>query len=350
MSPDGIVRGWVATLACPPPSPNDAFLDGLVVESVRADVRTATERSEIPVSLRDHLRRCVNHSWQFDDIWTVPPLGATALSDVAWCTQVAVIMAEGGVPFTFHTHLPDRPFLAVGGQRRRVVDELASEVVGEALTLSGLDVSPLVITRRTPRLETGMFRYDHVDRSGCPRAPSPSLVAAFRLLEEASPQYASWVRKVLRMVHQVESEPGELASSSSVGTPGAIAMSDAENPMLVAETLVHEASHQYLHAAVRLGPTVDDSDTALYWSPFRRAFRPISAILVAYHAFANVVLFYDDLERAGVDPDTAGHLRMPLAASLLEIEPILARSRALTPVGRGLFEPLRRRLAERVSR
>jgi HEXXH motif-containing protein len=105
-------------------------------------------------------------------------------------------------------------------------------------------------------------------------------------------------------------------------------------------------SHQYYYVATRLGPVDDGSDPTLYYSPIKRTGRPIANILLAYHAFGNVVLLMRDLRLNGYADET-GYIsanESALGAQLQELEAGLMSTTALTSVGRSLYDPLTARL------
>jgi HEXXH motif-containing protein len=109
--------------------------------------------------------------------------------------------------------------------------------------------------------------------------------------------------------------------------------------------LVHEASHQYFHIARRLEAVHDGSDDRLFHSPVKGIGRPIDAILLAFHAFGNVVLFYRLCVDAGLDDK--GYCAANAARHLAELEIMrshIRSSRALTEVGTLLWRPLAAKL------
>jgi HEXXH motif-containing protein len=123
-------------------------------------------------------------------------------------------------------------------------------------------------------------------------------------------------------------------------------MSLPVEPIKVAELLVHESSHQYFHyLEIDTLPT-NGRDKNLYPSPYVEKDRPIDRILLSFHAFANIVLFYRACLSAGLTEDR--HLadesiayNCPILARFGEV---LEQSPGLTEAGRELFEPLRDRL------
>jgi len=68
--------------------------------------------------------------------------------------------------------------------------------------------------------------------------------------------------------------------------------------------------------------------------------------LLAYHAFANVLLFYRECRSHGVgDPEFCELQEREYQRCLEALQRPLHTTRALTPLGRALFEPLAARLA-----
>lgn len=170
--------------------------------------------------------------------------------------------------------------------------------------------------------------------------------AAMELMDKCAPGYARWVRRLLRAVIPLESKTGGINSGSSRHEPGVVHASVDCPREGYAEMLVHEVSHQHLYAISRLGPTEDGSDPTLYYSPVKQTGRPIAMILIAYHAFANVLL---------LGSECLGHLSAGdreyfslneefLRPQVQVLERSLRTTRALTPIGRALWEPLAARL------
>ena len=135
-------------------------------------------------------------------------------------------------------------------------------------------------------------------------------------------------------------------SSSFELHPGVVALSHASPAIALADALVHEASHQHFYILGQLGPVHDGSDIQLYYSPARGADRPIDKILLAYHAFGNVLLFSRHCRSRGVgDLEMCESQERSYEACLTTLQRPLETTRALTPLGRALFEPLAARLS-----
>jgi len=177
-----------------------------------------------------------------------------------------------------------------------------------------------------------------------PRA-TEEIAAAEHLLRAHAPEFHEWIEGVLRQVLFTNPGAGLLESGSSRLVPGFVHVAHGDPPAL-AEMLTHELSHQYYYVATRLGPVDDGSDSTLYWSPVKQTGRPIANILLAYHAFGNVLLLMRDLLGAGVTPaEPIARNAEDLAGQLAELQAGLDTTRALTEVGAGLYQPMREALS-----
>lgn len=163
---------------------------------------------------------------------------------------------------------------------------------------------------------------------------------AFDLLDELG--YLPWVELVLREILVSAKDPQtRIMSGSSPTLPGMIHITSPASLLDTADTLVHESAHQYFNLLNRVGDVDDGSDRDLYWSPPVRTERPLSKILIAYHAFANVELFYRAVIEAGRDPDGSVARCLPDVADMVDqLDGPLRENPALTALGRALYEPL----------
>ena len=116
------------------------------------------------------------------------------------------------------------------------------------------------------------------------------LSAALDLLFASAPEYYSWVTEIVKHIAIIDAPDERLHSCSSLLCWGAIAVSPCTSPLRTCEMLVHEASHQYFHLLSRLFPPVEQD--AEFYSPLKNKLRPLSKLMLGYHAFANVYLFY----------------------------------------------------------
>lgn len=163
--------------------------------------------------------------------------------------------------------------------------------------------------------------------------------------------YQGWVDDILRSIIVTAKEPNTHIINGSISSlTGMIHISFPASVMDIAEALVHECAHQYFHLVNRVGPYTDGSDPNLYWSPPMRQERPLEAILVAYHALANVRLFYRAAEDAGVDG--CGYVRRHdalMARWVATLDEPLRSNATLTDLGRALYEPLAQEIAAKAT-
>lgn len=170
------------------------------------------------------------------------------------------------------------------------------------------------------------------------------LGAAAELLEVASPEYAAWAGRPLWGVVPALTPADTLISASIRACPWMVMTCCPAGPEQLAELLVHESTHQYLYLLSQFGPLDDGSDEELYYSPLKETGRPIGAILLAYHACANMLLMHDHLRAAGHASTSSAARRTTLIDQVRVLESALRRSRAITEIGDALWEPLAARL------
>jgi HEXXH motif-containing protein len=168
---------------------------------------------------------------------------------------------------------------------------------------------------------------------------------ALGLLKRHAPAYLPWVQRVLRGIVPVHAMLSELRSGSDFDKPGIIQASFPSRTIAMAETFVHECSHQYFQILCRVGPVEDGTDKTLYYSPVRGTGRPLDKILLAYHAFANVLLFYRMCRESGFNDGGYLDRNEPrLIAQLKQLEAPLRTTKGLTERGDALWRPLARRV------
>jgi len=287
----------------------------------------------LSASVRDAVWRATFHAatrvrW---DRWTLAPGNEIDVRVAGATAHISVL--SNGIPHSYE-------FQRTRGKWERVCGET--------------DVFPIVVGV-SPRVllwaPAALAEVDWAD--GEPSypcdVPAAEIVASIRsavaILRRAAPAYWPWVRRVLRGVIPVGGSNLVIRSSSSSDRPGLIGISFPAPPIAIAEMLVHESSHQYFHLLSRLQQPDDGTDTTLYYSPVRRTGRPLRGILVAYHAFANVLLFYRLTKRYRVeDGGYCAREARKLVPQLRELELPLRSSRALTMTGHALWEPLARQL------
>jgi HEXXH motif-containing protein len=276
--------------------------------------------------------------WQLDlgrttrlrwDHWLLPP--ADALGVVADGAQVRVSARTNGGTVRAEFRREDREWTGRGAERLPTVPMRSHRLL-------------LLLDGAAGAAELGADRF--VLSREAPGAVTHACRQAFAVLAERAPRYLGWVDRVLRGIIPVHSTRSTIKSGSDFNRPGVIHVSFPARTISLAEMLVHEATHQYFQILARLGPVENGSDERLYYSPVRRTGRPIDKILLAYHAFANVLLFYRACAASGRSyrADCA-HNEALIRPQLAQLETALRASAGLTPLGRALWEPLALRLA-----
>jgi hypothetical protein len=182
-------------------------------------------------------------------------------------------------------------------------------------------------------------------------APSPlyarRIGGALALLRRTSPPHADWVLRLTAMVMPLAQEGRMIRSWSSGDYPCMISLCGNGDTIEIAETLVHEASHQHFHALRQFGDLVEPGTDETAWSPVKECLRPIEMVLLSYHAFANVQLFFRHLARSKM---VGMEFYVAHCAVLLDwrpqLESALADARSVTPTGHALWRRLSRRFDE----
>jgi HEXXH motif-containing protein len=161
------------------------------------------------------------------------------------------------------------------------------------------------------------------------------------IIAESCPEYLEWIGRVIRGIVPVETLGEARCSGSDTYRPGLIYISTDESPIYLAEAMIHEATHQYMFLLTRLGPLENGADPTLYYSPVKQRNRPIGAIALAYHAFANVLFFYRGCVAQGLEDDEyLQEHRERVVEQLADLEKALRTSTGLSPQGRAIWEPL----------
>ncbi len=190
---------------------------------------------------------------------------------------------------------------------------------------------------------------------GIPGAPVAAVDEAMRAslrdgvacLGASSPTYAAWVSHVVRQVIALPVSKGRTKSGSRSDLPGLLHLSLPESAVTLAENLVHEASHQYFHLALRVARVTGGEDTRLYFSPAVGRERPLDRLMIAFHAFANVTAWYADLSVDGSPHrDEAQRQIDILAPKLGQLREPLIGNTDIMPMGRALLQPIDSLLAQ----
>ncbi|MEA2663732.1 MAG: hypothetical protein QOI11_676 [Candidatus Eremiobacteraeota bacterium] len=132
--------------------------------------------------------------------------------------------------------------------------------------------------------------------SGLGALGAQNIARGLGALANAGEQYLRWVRPLFRgvaatpLTHDDMRQSGSYTEHAGVfncGFPGG-----AES---IAEVIVHEVSHQNFLLLNAVYPLARDQEGESFYSSLKGSDRPLSRVLLAYHAAANMALFWDDL-------------------------------------------------------
>ena len=168
---------------------------------------------------------------------------------------------------------------------------------------------------------------------------------AVQLIASYAPIYVPWVRRAVHNLFILYPRSDTIESGSVEHYLGLIHLSAHAAPLPIAELLVHEAAHQHMNLLTKLGPIDDGSDIKSYYSPPVDKHRKLSLIMAAYHAFANVLLFYRLCRENGIEERRECDRQESILLPWLEkLEGPLSNNSALTEIGRALWQPLKSQL------
>jgi len=368
-------------------SPYDAtdseFLEAVVAESARAYVEQFCERNESLIEqhsdgLVSMLRNWAASPADFQIAWN-PVFGfvRSAVSPVHSAVALALHLNSHGVSGEWNAHVEEPArflcgsvllppavelstfrkegvsFLTLvtlsGTRTRFCLDELpgrhsalngASDLFTTRMESYNLSVLTRSAIGALPPISTP-FKFTRRSMSSCIEACRE----AIEVLRTHANQYLIWVDRAMRYVLPIHSPARFLRSASEWGLPGVVQMSFNATPVSLAEMLVHESSHQYFHMVQRYEATHDPNDTRLYYSPLKGTGRPAEMILLGFHAFANVVLFYRAcMDNGFYDDDNCRAQERRHLSDLKTLAEQLRTMDSLTASGRRLWEPLAARL------
>ena len=134
---------------------------------------------------------------------------------------------------------------------------------------------------------------NHVDLGGRPVEEwVTSIRDALGIIEEYVPELIPEMDVLLHQIFPVGYEPEKHLSASMMDVVGNIYMTLHPDPMILAEAIIHEFSHNKINALWTLAPLLENAFHPLYTSPVRPDPRPLFGVLLAVHAFLPVEEMY----------------------------------------------------------
>lgn len=121
--------------------------------------------------------------------------------------------------------------------------------------------------------------------------------AAFALIKSASARCYAALEMFTESIVLID-EPG-IVSYSLQSLPGYSNINVVERDFVdLIDDLVHENGHHALNAYLNAEELIEEDDDKIFWSPWRRALRPIRGIYHGYLTFFWAYALFGDLHRA----------------------------------------------------
>lgn len=188
----------------------------------------------------------------------------------------------------------------------------------------------------------------HPDKSGSGldlggRAPAEwasGLRAGLELIAAHLPGLRAEIDVGLLLVVPVGYDAERHLSASYQEALGVVYVSLHPSAVTLAEALIHEFSHNKLHALLEQGPLLENAWSPLYASPVRPDPRPLHGVLLAAHAFLPVAAMLESMLAAGTG-QVEGRLRQVARGNHEAVETLRLHARP-TALGAPLLAELQR--------
>ena len=167
-----------------------------------------------------------------------------------------------------------------------------------------------------------------------------TLQSSVKLLEASVPERLEEAGALCSVLVPVRTDSPEVSHSAGLqSVRGGIWLSFPPNELVVAETIIHEASHVLFHLMEDDGAFVQEPDNARFVVPWRSDRRPLRAVLMGYHAWVRILDFLVKVQ----DPkylQRAQERRAIIGEALNQARPILDKASGYSDVGRTVYELL----------
>lgn len=176
-----------------------------------------------------------------------------------------------------------------------------------------------------------------------------SLETALARLGKSAPELREeMLDLVTALVPLADPEKHGSVSSSYVNLRGAVCLSHSDDPLLQAETLIHEFCHQKMNHLLAWDPILMPGQSAqIFWSPWRPDARRLRGLILGAHAFLNVADFLLGCVDEAADERERVQLMCSVARRLFEVEAALESAMGYgtyTEFGAGFMLEMSRRL------
>ena len=165
-------------------------------------------------------------------------------------------------------------------------------------------------------------------------------------LEASDPELAREIATLSPALVAVAGAVDVSHSASLSEARGCIWLTPVKRPLVVAETLVHEASHLKFFLVEDLAPLVTTPDVPRFEVPWRADKRPLRAVLMGLHAWVRVLEWLKSFE-GGPHAQAAGERSIVLGEATRAAREILREAEGLTEGGQALLRTLSERVPAR---
>lgn len=171
-----------------------------------------------------------------------------------------------------------------------------------------------------------------------------SLREAFAIVAEYAPSLVPEIELVVHQIVPVGFEPEKHLSASMMEVVGNVYSSLHPDPVVMAEAIVHEFSHNKINILWTLNPLLENAFEPLYASPVRPDPRPLFGVMLAAHAFLPVEHMYRAMQEKGHPLTKHPRFEQRLAqvrAANDEATKTVVKNGQPTPTGVNVVEELR---------
>ncbi|WP_111682855.1 aKG-HExxH-type peptide beta-hydroxylase [Winogradskyella tangerina] len=167
------------------------------------------------------------------------------------------------------------------------------------------------------------------------------------LIREVEPDFAFWISSAIHKLVILLKPPSIMESSSLSIKPGEVHISLLVSKVALCEMLIHESSHQHFYKFLAKAKLVRENAPDAY-SSVKNTKRPLILVLLAFHAFSNVLIFYNKFFLKINDKkllEQANAIYNQTKKDVISLTESLIQNRThLTPDGDFLFKELLKKL------
>ncbi|MEM7449121.1 MAG: HEXXH motif-containing putative peptide modification protein [Myxococcota bacterium] len=212
--------------------------------------------------------------------------------------------------------------------------------VDQGIWLSDVDNNPLSDLEAHPEKSGSHSSYGEA----LPDVWNEALQQACLEIKTHLPDLYNELPYVLSLCVPVGTDEQRHLSASYREAVGTIYLSLHPNLQTMTEALIHEFSHNKLHALLELDPLLENGSAAEFASPVRPDPRPLLGVLLAVHAFLPVERYYRSMLDRGLQVSPGGIERRfeEIKRTNREGAKTLLTHAVPTPIGRGVLDEIER--------